>query len=123
MDIEFIKKICEKAEGFKVGKHEGSHSMVELPNGKRFVITSNDFSIFINDWIHTYYPLLLQRAIEGANKFHVGGFKITIRDFDIIVQDYITSEIWRIFAVNPDIDQAKESALKYIYEQELKENK
>jgi hypothetical protein len=105
-DIEFIKWLCAKAEGF----------------------TIDDGIIFINDlhngtpvghiWYYkVIYPLLLQRAIEGVNRteedIHIvqNHLYVEVIDWEYNVLDSWGSEVK---------DQAKESALKYIWESEKK---
>lgn len=64
-----------------------------------------------DNWKQAYYPLLLQRTIEGIN---------TLKDFEIIqtrsnvvvYSEYPVQE----FEIEPkNEDEAKEQALKYIY--------
>jgi hypothetical protein len=121
-DIEFIKWLCDKAEVFMFETGSGLSRVVMNIEYKPCFTT---YHIHSRDhlWVNVYYPLLLQRAIEGVNLNHVVGCKITQADHDIIVRDYITSEVFRIFRIaysesDYRFDQAKESALKYIYEQE-----
>jgi hypothetical protein len=65
---------------------------------------------------YLYYPLLLQRAIEGINKKGTDlGFYIEQLSEQVVVER--TSEPYKLFEHMP-IDQAKEQALKYIHEQE-----
>lgn len=108
-DIDFIKWMCEKAEGFSVTltnrlRYSGEHAKVEGLIGY-FAYT------------HVLYPFLLQRAIEGVNKgsrFEISQFKdrCFLTDFsNTCGYPYRFSEL-------KGIDQAKESALRYIYEQE-----
>ena len=109
MNIDFIKWLCEKADGFKVSKDrvvclgwESNHNTV---------IEGCEY------WNGVYYPLLLQRAIEKIREI--------IPEYHELKIDYVVSYGWSFrygsitsqdFFNNPD--QAKESALKYIWEQE-----
>lgn len=63
------------------------------------------------------FPVLLQRAIEGVNR--KGAAIIDIGCETIEVQVGMNLLIFRVDSETP-IDQTKESALKYIYEQEKK---
>jgi hypothetical protein len=114
-DIDFIEWMCEKAEGFKIGDDKIIYSCSSGQIITPIAIIKEGMT----------FDLLLQKAIEGVNLNHVVGCKITQADHDIIVRDYITSEVFRIFRIaysesDYRFDQAKESALKYIYEQETK---
>ncbi len=120
MDIDFIKWMCDKADGFEwihIPLKDGSGYYVSVSNKFGGVnIDSDFFEVYIT-------PLLLQRAIEGVNRTSI---------FEII-QNYGRVEIRNKTNVNSllldccfcrndnyTVDQAKESALQYIYEQELK---
>ncbi len=112
MNINFIKWLVEYADGFDWEEQEG-HLFITAPDGmKRTLILWTDFS----NWHKVYYPLLLQRTIEGINKKYSrivqGTCTITIenRVGDIV---YTTSYI-----TYKHLDTAKEEALKYIYAQE-----
>ncbi len=119
MDIAFIKWMCEKAK-WEYLKEKDGYSWVRLECGSTistsFIMKSS-----------IYYPLLLQRAIEGINRAH--------RNFSdrypiIHIECYYIKEIEKkiygeyVEEFNIDsfdsIDQAKEAALRYIYEHEMK---
>lgn len=111
-DVEFIKWLCVKAEGFDIDYFD-----------KQDILCAPDTSWYYfgdlkkNRVRNVYYPLLLQRAIEGVNKegdvddsfIMTGGATIQIRDGILVT---------RTFWIENNIDQAKEAALLYIYEQE-----
>jgi len=108
MDIDFIKWMVGYAEGF------------EFKDGRLIYYAPEYEYMMFNDspMSHVFYPLLLQRVIEGINKFE---------DYDIIqtrsnvsVFGYAKNQEPKHFESEPTKeDQAKEQALKYIYEQEL----
>ena len=105
METSFIKWMCDKAEGFRI-----YYGDVVLP--------TEQFSRIKALAEHPcYYPLLLQRAIEGVN-LEDGQFFINQNHAGIVVQDMFDYEI-QFKALELDNDAAKESALRYIYKQEL----
>ena len=111
MIIDFIKWMVGYAEGFEI-KNKG----ITMPN--------NDFldSEDIKD-NPVYYPLLLQRAIEGYNakdKKYI--FIITNKRIIIVEPEsgFNIPENNFNFHDYTSIDEAKEQTLKYIWEQETK---
>ena len=115
-NVEFIKWMCEKADGFEWIK--GITLNVKGPNGHCYTV--NEVLIHVRSII---YPLLLQRAIEGVNKESVEegtGYLIDINCSDIEVYHIDKNNRQHFEHVNREIDNEKESALKYIYEQEKK---
>lgn len=122
MDIEFIKWLYDKADGFSLR----SESDIDIFDFSINVPLPNTFlqswtNHFRSDhWKHLYYPLLLQRAIEGVNN---GTNFLIIQQWAVIkIGTYPKFSEWKTiqFCNYDSIDQAKESALKYIYEQETK---
>ena len=126
IDIDFIKWMCEKAEGFSLRSEDS-------PNKGDFSITIPLPNTFLCSWCNhlrtdlyktIYYPLLLQRAIEGVTRSHAEKstrYWIEISYDSIEVYDSDDNTITANLYFNEfqgDIDQAKEAALKYIYEQE-----
>lgn len=107
MKTDFIKWMVGYAEGFEC---KGD----QICNPANFMYTLSNFDAdYKKDlWKFTDYPLLLQRAIEGVNKS--SGLSIKQHNTIIVWNGYYCK---KIFHANP-IDQAKEQALKYIYEQE-----
>ena len=109
MNIDFIKWMCDKAD-IKFFCRSKDMIQYAVKIGKRSI------EIGSNNWIDIVYPLLLQRAIEGVNRIEYG-------DYWFHQDDYITAWVYgglpKTFK-NKNIDQAKESALMYIYEQETK---
>jgi hypothetical protein len=115
-DIDFIKWMCEKADGFEIGEcTEDWGQFLKAPDGIFLSI-----KMYQGYFDNIVYPLLLQRAIEGVNSG-------SIWDTFEIKQHFASMEIRspsglceRVIVNNGDYDEAKESALKYIYEQETK---
>ncbi len=97
MDIEFIKWMCDKAEGFGINRND-----VIFVNHSKLGATCGTV-----EFDYVIYPLLLQRAIEGVNRG---------TDYEIISNEGLII----YFKGCKSEDQAKESSLKYIYEQEEK---
>jgi len=115
MDIDFIKWMCDKADGFEIEQDCVSACPLKMPGGTR---TSIDLR---SDYVRLErYPLLLQRAIEGVNKesIIIDGYLLDINCSDITVYHTETLDRKIYEHVNSSTDKAKESALKYIYEQE-----
>jgi len=110
MNIDFIKWMVGYADGFEIINDNVFYD----PNGDPV-----DFSWFSrDDGLTIWYPLLLQRAIEGINK-HDEKWSITQYPFIITVVDYDDNNIK--FG-DGDIGQSQEKnieqALKYIWEKE-----
>ena len=76
---------------------------------------------FINDiqFTSTFYPLLLQRAIEGINEIYDEddkNFNINIMSDCVEVGFYIISEQIYFISDFDNIDKAKRAALEWIFE-------
>ena len=112
--IDFIKWMCEKAKGFE-WHFDTTEKWIVCPNNYQWFI---DFKPDI-----VYASLLLQRAIEGINNEHYGGYKIIQTDFNIMVQNCVNDECYLIINCFEFkfIEQAKESVLRYVYEHEKAE--
>ena len=107
-DIDFIKWMCEKAEGFRY-------------DGSGFISHSGwTFSGNSVRWESMYYPLLLQRAIEGVNrdqdKWRIIQTDSALRLYDSDSGFTIPECIYKFSKMSED--QAKELSLLYILEQE-----
>jgi hypothetical protein len=113
MNIEFIKWLCDKAEGFEIINRDEVEGVI-CPDGKSF---SLDRGLNLRTWMNTYYPLLLQRAIEGVNRDKVREISSFNDRLYVIKMDKSEGTP---FPYNDyeSIDQAKEQALKYIWEKE-----
>ena len=121
-EVDFIKWMINYADGF---------SCCDMFTGynEQYIIKYKDFKtveIGSREWNKIYYPLLLQKAIEGIKK-------ITNYNVDVYfntVNELYESQLWiyKQFENVPvnlsngyeSIDQAKEEALIYIYEYESK---
>lgn len=113
-NIDFIKWMCDKA-GFSI-------EIRSLKTGTEIYITvDNNFpGVNIHSGFYEIYiaPLLLQRAIEGVNKNS---------KYFTIFQNYkyiaVTNRksFRHLMQTDSVSDKAKESALRYIYEQEAPE--
>lgn len=112
LSVEMIKKGCEFAEGFeRISKDLGitnTHIVYE-PNEKEYVIFFSDVV-----WGEVYYPLFLQRVIEGL-KLKYKEKLISINNSDgcwyCSIYDGWCSEMF------DTPEQCKGSAIKYIFEQ------
>ena len=104
MNIDFIKWMVSYAKGFESG-----------PKKFQNISFNNSNYISIKESMNTaIYPLLLQRAIEGINREN--------KNIEI-VQEAWCINLLQIGVDLPDFeivdnneDQAKEEALKYIWE-------
>lgn len=111
MNIEFIKWMCEKAEGFEYNVKDCLHrDTINYPMGDwDFIdnINQERFQLVL-------YPLLLIKAIDGVNSGD--GYIIAISS-SVIISDRdgnIIADFWRM----ADQDQAREAALKLVWENE-----
>lgn len=108
MNIDFIKWMCEKAEGFEIDYHKEWCS-----------VAIDDVTVVFDVYSpmpsnKCVYSLLLQRAIESVNK---EGSKYFIEQ----LHNQIMVGFFEEYVFEPDngiSDNAKESALLYIYNQE-----
>ena len=126
-DIEFIRWLCEYAEGFEIyimgikdiEEWEGIDIEKLSSFGMGCVLGRGDLKGF-EEWNKIYYPLFLQRAIEGINYY----LKYTIfQNKSMISVHYDDKKFSEIFYFKDynSIDEVKEKALYYIYEQ-IREN-
>lgn len=129
MDIEFIKWKIEYSEGFEYYKNT---DIVKTPDGSMFALSRVYDSInadYETIWNTVYYPLLLQRAIEGVNQqsedvtIYANNLCIWIRyknsEYYEEKSFYFIDGVDRLGSELFDgTDQAKESALNHIYKQE-----
>lgn len=123
MNIEFLEWKIEKAEGFELvydysiggASSRGKYNRIQyLTKYAIHKVPLQD----IERWI--MYPLLLQRAIEGVNREN-GGFFIAQHCDDLYVYNAETIHDYQYYYFKDmTTDQAKESALQYVYEQEVK---
>ena len=116
MDIDFIKWKVSYARGFEWRMFAGKETIFS-PDLQ--VMHFEDF-FDIGRGSTVYYPLLSQRAIEGINK---EGFYFITSGVDFISmkrKEYKGQSEHTETFFNRTIDEAKEQALKYIYEQEKK---
>ena len=125
MNIDYIKFLASYAEGFETDTIDGI-TFLTIPNGNR-----NPIKWFVangDNWQKIYYPLLLQRAIEGWNIKNgipsTTGF-VQYQDDIVYYQSNNRMKTWKIDQMTDEydlmtFDQAKEEALKCIWEQEKK---
>jgi len=111
MNIDFIKWKVEKA---------GCGFSINIINGETWVDYIG-FKIPVAEYdIWALKPLLLQRAIEGVNIktnwLILLGITIKVKHIDHTYLEQFKREIHSV----GEYDKAKESALKYIWEQETR---
>lgn len=115
MNIDFIKWMVEKAEGFEMGIN-GAENCIICPVGSMHI----EHHQKTDDWHKTIYPLLLQRAIEGVNSadstYFIGQGRWYINAWNETVPPEKAGVQVDIRITSPD--QAKEKALMYVNEQE-----
>ena len=123
IDIDFIKWKVGKAEGFSV-YFESEYWYISTQSSSSYILRDDVLKASFR-WDLEVYPLLLQRAIEGVESQY---YKIGY-DFERIYKCSSNKWIIKVFkqgefkyssGCQVFIDQAKESALKYIYKQEIK---
>lgn len=111
-DIDFIKKCCEFAGGFTYIRD----GYIRLPNGDRMSINCPCV-----EWEDVYFPLLLQRAIEGVNraranigddypKIETGAYGISVF-FSLLENDDFGFDEYGCE------DATKRSALEYVFQE------
>ena len=125
-DVDFIKRCCEYADGFEL-------SQIKYDYGTDNTFCGFDdfrWNIIMEPFTNIMYPLLLQRAIEGVNleHFNKGSYtypyeiKQMIDGYMVKTHDRIYEECDKYdsfnFSERMDHDQAKRSALEYIFTQD-----
>ena len=106
MNIEFIKWLVGYAEGFEsLNNNDGSLNGIHY----RHIYAFGDIQK------SAVYPLLLQRAIEGINASEVSFFIAYNSDF-VITYEYGGKNYNHFSVESLGIDQAKEEALEYVWE-------
>jgi len=122
MNIDFIKWLIEYAKGFEWEKRD-YHELWYIKLNRRVIYqatANNDMRYFAED--EDFYPLLLQRAIEGINLTEESDFDIDQYGDCIEVGCYSDGNKDLVIPLGCPVkitfDQAKEEALKYIWEQE-----
>ena len=115
MNIDFIKWMIGYGEGFEVITDDLLDFEISIPLDN--ILLQSWCNHFRTDmWKQIYYPLLLQRAIEGINR---GEGYLIFQDFsEIRIEHNDNNGFEKYYDYGYGIDQAKEAALKYIYEQE-----
>lgn len=115
MNVAFIKKCVEKAEGLECQIDKDGYVWVITPGGQkvsaRWLISRSKETVY----------LLLQRAIEGVNmKGSIGlGIKYCIKG-DRVYFMPIATAAYLGDKMYVDIDAAKEAALEWVFAQEEK---
>ena len=120
MNIDVIRFLVQYAEGFEAIEHdiEKNRWRIKVPEGQQIRLD--------NFLLHKgYYPLLLQRAIEGINihlhnKYNDQYEVEVLHRFHPIEERYLW--FWNVGmdfnGADENVDKAKEQALEYIYKQE-----
>jgi len=110
MNINFIKWMVGYADGFEFKTGVYNQLRIIHKNNTQFI------NKVIKDW--GYYPLLLQRAIEGINKT-TDKYLIFQCFASVYIEHNVIDDYEKYFYYSDyTIDKAKEAALKYIWEQE-----
>ncbi len=123
-DIEFVKWLCEKAEGFELSNSFGDPSLglkIKYLFGDDSGIHETPEKFNVEN--HPIRKLLLQSAIEGVNREDGKFYIIQYTNSVIVFNDPNTSNSFMLKEKKErTFDYLKESALKYIYEQERNNN-
>ena len=111
MNIDFIKWMIGYADGFEIKQRLSGYIIVDPEK------TQIDDDMIEEDKV--VYPLLLQRAIEGINITERWLIMQGCNHIDVYdSMDELDEIVIEVPQDVDSIDQAKEQALKYIYEQE-----
>ena len=118
LSVEEMKKGCEFADGFEIILGSGLDVIMSIGNTYKTRFNLHELS---SDELFTsiYYPLFLQRVIEGIN--NKGDFVIEINHWCLNVYNRHSFDLIKqfdFFAEIEDIAQAKEQAVKYILEKQ-----
>ena len=91
-----------------------------MPFGLKAYDVRNDSGDESTAWEDIFYPLLLQRTIEGVNKHNVdnGILKYITTDPNAVRVKGGGFELMASYHHGDSIDAAKRSALEYVFEQE-----
>lgn len=112
-DIEFIKWLIGHADGFEIQIIDGDQGLIFK---QELSCNIEEFDICHNEGIRS---LLLQKAIDGVNE-HSEDHQI-VQYFNKIVVEF-DGGYFECNLFEKTMDKLKESALKYIYEQERNNN-
>ena len=107
LDIEIIKWGCERADGFRFRYGENHDNL--------FWFEDVNCGMFTTVYEKVFYPLFLQRVIEGINRSNTEWQPISQCGYSIQVltdcnRDFVLN-IDLISTNDKDIDQAKEQAI------------
>ena len=109
-DIDFIKKCCEYADGFRIIGGD-----IVIPSGDYITNTEKHYQ-----WPNLIYPLLLQRAIEGVNNGCVAQIIQADEEIESLTTKGFRFKTFR-HAEHKSIDATKRAVLEYVFEQESKD--
>jgi len=125
MDIDFLKKCVEKAEGFELKREKaikspgGSHfypdkPICNIPGGFNGTLSVQEM------WMIDYYPHLIQKAIEGVNRDETNWTIWTNQYLKYIYANWKdgNNRLSQKYSIKDNIDEAKTAALKYVFRQE-----
>lgn len=126
LDIDIIKWMVEYAEGFE---YFDVSDVIKFPDGISLGLRGTLTGYVGADWEkrfnHVYYPLLLQRAIEGVNKNHNPEILCDPRIYQepdfikvYLIPHGTQIEKTEYFQIPDNADEAKTKALKYVKSQE-----
>ena len=117
MNKEFIQWLANYADGFSNRKVPDKSSNFAINVPKEHTFLEYKYGHFDTEiWYNLYYPLLLQKAIEGINKEE--GY-LVFQDFsEIGIEHSYNLDINEYFNFKDcgSIEKAKEEALKFIWE-------
>lgn len=110
LDIDITKWGCGLADGYSIKEYSNENVVINYKN-KTWSI---DYNIDTDAWVYDKYGDFLQRVIEGINRaYHLNAIEDCI--------EILSNEV--LFGINMcniedvGIVQAKEQAIKYIWEQ------
>jgi len=130
IDIKFIKWMLGKdsLNRWKIFENESkqTHGLMYIPKEEETMYSSEFYKNGSGfKYGITVYHILLQRAMDGINKesyFGSSQIEIVSHRWGIKIKDYSTDNHDKKHFRFESYENYKESALKYIYEQETKDS-
>lgn len=124
--IEIIKHFVDRADGFEyeyVKDYYLDYEYITTPDDSGYSPTEHvTTEVDKDNWNKVYWPLFLQRAIEGVNR-GLKGFFITadcqgLRVYGYLGQHRVSNDTYFNFDEYKSEDDAKLAALEWIMEKE-----
>lgn len=116
LDTEIMNWGCDFADGFKISENGKTIYCPDGPYNLEKLLKEHTFD-YLPKWNLVYYPLFLQRVIEGINRaFDNDTIRYSIIMDGTVIQVYDLENTCITEEYNDEpIDQAKEEAVKYVF--------